>query len=157
MTTPSEHDRGAFWSGVVIGGAVCVYGLHGLIPALHGVTSRQFVQWFLGADLTHDLVVAPVACVVGLAIARLTSRGARAPVRAAVFASAIVIAVAWAPLRGYGRAVVPDNASVAPLDYSTAVLTVVAAVWTIAAGWFVAGRLRRRRVSRRPGAGSCTG
>jgi hypothetical protein len=157
VTAPTEHNRVAFWTGLALGGTICLYGLHRLIPALHGVTSRQFLQWFVGADLAHDVVVAPIACLVGFVVARFTGPAARAPVRAALFATAIVVAVAWAPLRGYGRAHVPDNASVAPLDYSTAVPTVIAVVWTLAAAWFVAGWIRRRRLSRPPAAATCTG
>ncbi len=143
MTPSTEDHRVPFWTGVLIGGAVCVYGLHGLIPALHGITSRQFLQWFVGADVAHDLIVAPAACIAGLAIARFTSPIARAPVRAALFATAIIVAIAWAPLRGYGRALVPDNPSVAPLNYSTAVPTAVATAWLIAGGWLLATWLRR--------------
>jgi hypothetical protein len=157
VTAKTERNRITFWTGLAVGGAICLYGLHGLIPALHGITSRQFLQWFVGADLAHDLVVAPLACVVGFAVARVTGPAARAPLRAAVFATAIVVAVAWAPLRGYGRARVPDNTSVAPLDYSTAVPTVLAVVWVLAAAWLVAAWLRRRRLSRGSGAGTCTG
>jgi hypothetical protein len=157
VTAPTRGSRIAFWTGVTIGGAVCGYGLHGLIPALHGITSRQFLQWYVGADVAHDLVVAPAACLVGVLVVRVTGPVARAPVRAALFATAIVVAVAWAPLRGYGRAAVPDNPSVAPLDYSTAVPTAVAVVWAIAAAWLLAAEIRRRRISRRPGAASCTG
>ncbi len=158
MTEPSPtrtgSRSGAAWRSVA---RSCGYGLHGLIPALDGIASRQFLQWFIGADVAHDLIVAPVACLVGFVIARRAGPVARAPVRAALFATAIVVAVAWAPLRGYGRAVVPDNSSVAPLDYSTAVPTAVAAVWAIAAVWFLAAWLRRRRISRRPAAATCTG
>ena len=70
MTREPETRPFVFWSCAVVGGAICIYGLHGLIGALHGIRSRQFWQWFVGADLTHDLIVAPVACLVGAAIAR---------------------------------------------------------------------------------------
>ena len=38
----------------------------------------------------------------------------------------MAILVGWAALRGYGRDQVPDNPTVDPLSYGTAVLTVLA-------------------------------
>ena len=143
-----EHDANpiVFWSSLVVGGAITLYGLHGLVPALHGITSRQFLQWFVGADLTNDLIVAPAACLTGVVIARLVAAPARAPFRAGVFATAIVLAIAWAPLHGYG------HASVEPLNYATAVPTVLVAVWALAGGWFTVSVFQRRRVLRRDSA-----
>ena len=141
-----EHDTNTavFWCALAVGGAICLYGLHGLVGALHGITSRQFLQWFVGADIAHDLIVAPAACLVGAGIARLTPASARAPVRAGIFASAIVVAIAWAPLHAYGHATAPGNSSVEPLNYATAVPTALVAVWALAGGWFAVSARRRR-------------
>jgi hypothetical protein len=144
MKHESETSPIPFWTGAVIGGAICLYGLHGLIAALNGITSRQFLQWFVGADLAHDLIVAPAACLVGAGITRLAPASARVQVRAAIFATAIVIAIAWAPLHGYGHTSAPGNSSVEPLDYATAVPTVILAVWALAGGWFAVSVVRRR-------------
>ena len=139
-----------FWSGLVVGGAICLYGLHGLVGALHGVRSRQFLQWFVGADLAHDLIVAPLACLVGAAVARLVPVNARAQVCAGMFATAVVLAIAWAPLHGYGHASAPGNSSVEPLNYATAVVTVIVTVWTLAGTWLVIALLRRSARQRKP-------
>ena len=149
-----EHDANpiVFWSGLVVGGAITLYGLHGLLGALGGITSRQFLQWFVGADLTNDLIVAPAACVTGAIIAQLVPASARAQVRAGIFATAVVIAIAWAPLHGYGHASAPGNSSVEPLNYATAVPTVLVAVWALAAGWFTVSVFQRRRALRRDSA-----
>lgn len=138
-----------FWGCLVVGGAITLYGLYGLVPALHGITSRQFLQWFVGADLTNDLIVAPAACVTGAVIARLVPASARPQVRAGIFATAIVIAIAWAPLHAYGHATAPGNSSVEPLNYATAVPTVLVAVWALAAGWLTVSVLQRRSALRR--------
>ena len=140
-----------FWSGLVVGGAICLYGLHGLVGALHGVRSRQFLQWFVGADLAHDLIVAPLACLVGAAVARLVPVNARAQVCAGMFATAVVLAIAWAPLHGYGHASAPGNSSVEPLNYTTAVRTVLVVVWAIAGTWFLVAMANRRASARRKG------
>ena len=145
MKHEPDANRFVFWTAAVIGGAICLYGLHGLIGALNGVTSRQFLQWFVGADLAHDLIVAPAAGVAGLAITRFVPASARAQARAAIFATAIVIAIAWAPLHGYGHASAPGNSSVEPLNYATAVATVLVAVWASAAAWFAVSATRRWR------------
>lgn len=48
-------------------------------------------------------------------------------------------------LRGYGRDRVPDNLSVQPLDYTAAVLTVLAVVWAVVAVWLAARLTHVRR------------
>jgi hypothetical protein len=63
-------------------------------------------------------------------------------VRAGLFASAVLLLVAWPALRGYGRDHVPDNPSVAPLHYGTAVATVLAVVWVAVAVWILAAATR---------------
>ena len=145
MNGEGDTNPVVFWCSLAVGGAVTVYGLHGLLGALNGITGRQFLQWFVGADIAHDAIVAPAACTVGFLIARLVPPAARVHVRAAVFASAIVIAIAWAPLHGYGHANAAGNSSVEPLNYATAVPTVLVAVWAFAGGWFAVTALRRRR------------
>ena len=63
------------------------------------------------------------------------------PLRAAVLGSALVIAIGWPGLRGYGNK--PDNATIHPLDYGSAVLTLLVLLWAAALGWS-AWRLVRR-------------
>ena len=71
-----------------------------------------------------------------------------APVRAGLFAFAVAILVGWAALRGYGRDQVPDNATVDPLNYGTALLTVVAIIWAGVALWCGVASYRFRRATR---------
>ena len=56
----------------------------------------------------------------------------RWPIRAAAIGSAIVLAVSYPALRGFGRETAPGNATVLPLDYTTAVLTVLSVIWVAA-------------------------
>ena len=145
MNREDETSCVRFWCFFVVGGAVTLYGLRGLISTLNGITSHDFLKWFVGADLAHDLVIAPVACLIGAAVSKLAPASARPQLRAGIFASAIVLAIAWAPLHGYGRANARGNSSVEPLNYATATVTVLVVVWAIAAGWFVVEVVRRRR------------
>jgi hypothetical protein len=124
-----------FWIGAVLGIGIMVFGIRGLFEDSRATQPLEFSKWFIGADILHDLVIAPVAALVGVFVARLLPRPWRLPVQAGLFASAIVLAVGWAPLRGYGRATAIGNATVQPLDYSTAVATVVGVVWIIIACW----------------------
>jgi hypothetical protein len=59
--------------------------------------------------------------------------------------SAVVVLVAWPALRGHGRATVPDNPTVQPLHYPTAVAWVLAAVWSGVAAWWLLRRWWPRR------------
>ena len=153
MKHEDETNSVRFWCFFLVGGAITLYGLRGLLRALGGITSHEFLKWFVGADLAHDLIVAPAACLVGVLIARLVPASGRAQVRAGVFATAVVIAIAWAPLHAYGRANARGNSSVEPLNYTTAVITVLAVVWILAAGWFAVEAVRRQRRRARIGPG----
>jgi len=106
---------------------------------------RSFLRYYVGGDIVHDFVVAPIAAVIGIIVIRRAPSITRAPLRAALFGSAVVVAVAWPALRGYGRMRTPDNASVQPLNYATAVATVVGVVWVISALWLGVIWLRERR------------
>ena len=99
----------------------------------------------MGADLLHDLVIAPTVGCVGVFLARLLPRPWRYPVQAGVMASAIVLAVGWAPLRGYGHATAIGNPTVQPLDYSTAIAAVVSVVWSLVLCWFAIIAVRHHR------------
>ena len=68
------------------------------------------------------------------------------PLRAAVLGSALVVAVGWPALRGYGNKA--DNATIHPLDYGSAVLT-AAGVAVGSCGARVVGVASRSARSRR--------
>jgi hypothetical protein len=117
----------------------------GVVGGLRAASSTKpllLAAWLLGGLLAHDALIAPLACLIGIAAARAAPASARVPVQAALFASAIVLAVAYPALRGYGRS--PDNPTVQPLDYATATLTVLAVVWGGAAVWTGLRVLRTR-------------
>jgi hypothetical protein len=123
-------------------------GFVGLLRAVPGRAAVRVAAWVLAADVLHDFVLAPLVCVAGLVVARFVSSPFRWPVRAACIATAVVLLVAYPALRGFGRATAPGNESVQPLDYTTAVLTVLAVVWGVALVWACANLAARRRVAR---------
>jgi hypothetical protein len=63
-------------------------------------------------------------------------------VRAALLTTAVLVAVGWPFVRGYGRS--PSIPSLLPRNYATGLAAAVAVVWLIAAAW-AALRLRRTR------------
>jgi hypothetical protein len=135
-TEPEIPTGGAlFWIGAVIGIGIMAFGVKGLLDAAPSTQPHQVGLSLLGLDLLHDTIVAPIVCLVGLVLTRFLPNRIRVPVRAGLFASAIVILVGWAALRGYGHDQVPDNPTVDPLNYGTAVLTVLSFVWAAVLTW----------------------
>ncbi len=126
----SEDDRPgpgvAFWIGFVPGVAMMVYAVLGAADNI-GAEFRRWVWWLVGADLLHDLIVAPVVVIAGAALTRLIrNRRLRVSVQAGLVASAAVLAVAWIPLRGWGGSA---NPTVRPINYATSTLTALIVVW----------------------------
>jgi hypothetical protein len=151
MTGAARHDASdetggaGFWIGALVGGGIMVFGLRGLLDAAPATRPAEVGLGFLGLDLLHDAVLAPLACVVGALLTRFLPRPFRAPVRAGLFASFVALLVGWPALRGYGRDQVPDNPTVDPLSYGTALLTVIAIIWAAVAVWSAAAWWRSER------------
>jgi hypothetical protein len=134
--------------GLLLGVPVMLVGIVGLIQHTDATPPSSYLKFFIGGNLAHDFVVAPLTALVAYVVLRRTPAIARAPLRAALFGSAVMIAVAWPDIRSYGRMRAPDNATVQPLNYATSVATAVGVVWAIAALWLVVVLLRARRPNR---------
>jgi hypothetical protein len=130
-----------FWGSVAVGTAIAGWGAYLFVEAVPDLDRRgQLLAWIVGADLAHDLVIAPLLLLVGWLCTRWVPPTVRAPVQAGLIASAAVLAVGWLPLmRSADHA---GNATIQPLDYTTAVATALAIVWIGAAAW-AATRWRR--------------
>lgn len=117
------------WPALVVGGAVMGFAIVGAWRDL-GDRFGGWALWIVGADLVHDALVAPVACLLGALVTRVVPAGrARAHVQAGLVATAMVSAVVWIPLRGLGGN--PGNPTIRPLDYATATLTALVLVWAV--------------------------
>jgi hypothetical protein len=150
--SPPRYGR-AFWIAMPIGAALMAFGAVGLIGDMGVGAGVKVGGWLVGADVAHDFVLAPLACLFGAAVARALPRWCRAPVQAALLTSGVLLIVVFPALRGFGRDQVPDNPSVQPLDYTTGTLTALAVVWSAAAVWLgvrlaTSGRGRRRPPTR---------
>lgn len=145
----SEHGA-RFWFALGLGTVVIAWGVALYLDATPDLDRRvDFAVWLVGLDLAHDLLVAPVAIGVGVAVARVVRGPLRAPVQAGLVASGCVLLVAAAPLAHTADGA--RNPTIQPLDYTTATLTVLAIVWATCALWAIVRtrpRPPRRRVNR---------
>jgi hypothetical protein len=137
----AEIPGRGFWIGLGLGTPVMVYGAVELVRKTGWSRSLGVARWFGGGVLLHDLVLVPIVLAIVWAIGRWTPAAAHTPLRVAVLGSALVVAIGWPGLRGYGNK--PDNATIHPLDYGTAVVTLLALLWGAALVW-AAWRLARR-------------
>jgi hypothetical protein len=138
-----------FWVAAGVGVAIMAFGVRGVLVHAGGTEPPAFAAWLVGADLLHDFVLAPLVCLLAVGVARAMPARVRAPIGSGLIVTAFVLAVGWAPLRGYGRATVPDNPTVQPLNYATGIATVLVVVWCAVAVWTVIELLRARRAPNR--------
>ena len=131
--------------GLLLGVPIMLIGVVGLIRHTAATPPSSYLKFLVGGDIIHDLLVAPAAALVAVLILRRAPASGRAPLRFALFGSAVMIAIAWPGIRQYGRMRAPDNASVQPLNYATATLTVVGVTVMIATIWFVVASKRKKR------------
>ena len=128
----------------VVGVAMFVVAVRYTAMRSIDVRPTLWVKWWVAAAVIHDVVVAPLAIVVGWVAIRFAPRAAKAPVQTALILTAVVVAVAWPALRGYGRN--PSNPSYLPRNYGTGLALSLALVWLACAAWTVARLLRSRQV-----------
>ena len=143
-----EPGRG-FWVGLGLGGPVIAYGVVQLVRRTGWPRSLATARWLVGGLLLHDLVLVPIVLVLVWVVGRITPRWLTTPVRTGLLASALVLALGWPGLRGYGNRT--DNRTVHPLAYGTAVLTALALVWAAAAAWAGWRLVSGARAPRAPG------
>lgn len=144
MSGDAHRAGPAFWVALAVGGALMAWGGWLLLDAVADTGQRvNFAVFLVGADLVHDLVVAPLVVLVGWGLSRLVPPPWKAPVQAGAFASAMVVVLAWLPLHDTGAAA--RNPTIQPLDYGAGTTTALVAVWLAVAAW---GTWRRRA---RPG------
>jgi hypothetical protein len=124
-------SRVGFWIGLAIGGAVMAYGVRGALEGLGTGNPTKLAIWVVGLDLAHDLVLAPLAVLVGMLLGRLLPARLRGPVRTAAALSGLVVLFSWPLIRAFGRR--PGNSSTLPLNYAHSVLILLTGIWLVAA------------------------
>lgn len=132
-----------FWIGLVIGAAIMAWGAWLFVDeAPSGAARRGLVTWIVGADLLHDLVVAPLVLVAGWLLCRFVPERLRGPVHVGVVTSACILLLAALPVAG--TAADAGNPTIQPLDYRTSTLTALALVWAAVGSWVLVTAIRRR-------------
>jgi hypothetical protein len=137
-----------FWIGLALGTPLMLYGAVELIDQTGWSRAFAAGRWLAGGLLLHDFVLVPVVLALVWALGRWTPAWLGTPLRAGVLASLLVLALGLPGLRGYSQR--PDNPTVHPLDYGTAVLSVLATVWGVVAVWALWRLATRARASRGP-------
>ena len=129
--------------GAILGVPLMAAGVVGVLGDSARVDPWELARWVVGADLGHDLVLAPLVLVLGAVIGRVLPASVRDPVRWAAATSAVLALIAIPFLGGRGR-----NASVPSLlnrNYGAGLLGAIAVVWALAALWGIVRMVRRRR------------
>jgi hypothetical protein len=132
--------------GLVLGTPIIAYGVGGALVDADRTRPAELARWVVGAAVVNDLVLIPVALVVGWGARRLIPASVWPIVRAGLLTTGVLVLVAWPFVRGYG--VDPANPSLFPRDYGAGLLRAVAVVWTVAlvgAAVTSMARARRRR------------
>lgn len=146
MAPPAEDEttstRGLL-IGLALGLPLVAYGLRGMLVDAERTHPGELGRWIVGAAVVHDVLIVPVVLAVGLILRRLCPPKLWPSARWALFTSAVLTALAWPFIRGYGRR--SSIPSLLPRNYAAGLLAALAAVWLTAALWALAGYLRRSR------------
>lgn len=121
-----------FWISMAIGAGLVVFGLRNLV-AEQREALRSIGTWAAGGALALDLLLVPIGAAIGWAAKRVVPTVAWPPVRAALLASAVLIAFALPLVTHQGGK--PDNPSLRPRDYGSGL------TWSLVIVWLIAGAL----------------
>ena len=120
-----------FWISAATGWAVMAFGLRGILEHSLDTRPANLARFVVGGALLHDLVVAPLVIIAGVAVARAVPRRGRAVVQAALAISGIVALFSYPLVRAYGLAA--NNPTSLPHNYTRNLLVVLGVVWAVAA------------------------
>lgn len=132
----------SFWISVVVGAVLIWVGASYLWDAQQE-NLRSIATWFVGGALALDLLVVPVAAVVGLGLRRIVPAWSWPALRAALLATAVLAAYSWPLVTDRGGQ--PGNPTLRPRDYDRGLLVALVAVWTVTAVAALVARVRSDR------------
>lgn len=143
VSEPRIASPKIFWPSIAVGWATIGFGVFGLFENSARTHPDQWVRWFLGALVVHDLVVAPAVFAIGVLLARRVPESYRGPIQGALIITGILVLVSFPFVRGYGQRA--DNPSALPNDYGTGLLVLVAVVWLVTSLFLWRARLKSHR------------
>ncbi len=128
---PSHAPSGAaFWSGLIVGGAIIAFGVRGLLMNLRLNRVINLATFFGASGIAHDALWAPLLVGGGLATMKLPV-SIRRTVRIGLFLSAALVLFAAPLLHGYdGR---DSNPSALPLAYGRNTSILLIGLWAVVA------------------------
>ena len=136
MSQPGDHrlrrntdapSGPVFWIGNAIGMGIVAFGVWGLLRHSTQTMPWNFLKFFLGSLILHDMIWAPVVGVASLVLVRAVPVRVRPALQGTLIVTAAVVLVVGPALTGRGRN--PNNLSILPHDYGTELLKVLAVVW----------------------------
>jgi hypothetical protein len=149
LPAPDHRDGGRlFWVTTALGWCIIAGAITGAITDRRDAQPLQLVRWVLGGALVHDLLWLPIVALVGAVLARATRGHLPRVVLWALATSAVLAAVAWPFVRGYGRQ--PGNPSLLPRNYAVGLATYLAVIWVVALADVAVGAARRATRRSRP-------
>jgi hypothetical protein len=134
--------------GLAAGVPIMAYAVRGALVDAHLTQPAELARWIVGLAVIHDLVLVPLVLAIGAAVHRLVPHRALPPVRAALLTSAVLTAVAWPFVRGYGRN--PAVPSLLPRNYAWGLLAALAVTWLVASTWLLATTRRQAKLVDHP-------
>lgn len=158
MTDAHASRRGpSFWIGAAAGWAVMGYGLRGLFHHRLDTRPANLARFAVGGALLHDLVLAPVVILLGIALVRVVPASIRAVAQGALIVSGCLALFSWPLVRNYAR--VLHNPSSLPHNYAANLAVAIGLVWLVAAALAVrqVRALRTRDAPVAPGGPGATG
>lgn len=128
--------------GVLVGVPIAAFGLWSALT-VHSARPIEIFGWAIGSNLVHDLIWAPVMCLIAWGVGQVLPPVTRFPVRWAIGTTAVLWLIAWPFVRGYGRN--PAVPSLLNRNYGWGLGVYVGVVWIIAAAWIMISVMRARR------------
>jgi hypothetical protein len=129
MVERSRLSTGLFWVSAFVGWLVITIGIRGILDDSSATRPGDLARWFVVLLLVHDALLVPVVLIVGWLLGRVLPAGAVVPARLGLAASALIVAVAFPLVRGYGER--GANPSLLPLDYGRNLAIALGLVWLV--------------------------
>jgi hypothetical protein len=143
MGERSHFAKAVFWVGAALGWVIILYGARGVLRDSDATRPSDLARWFAGLLLVHDLVLVPAVLGAGWLAGRVVPARAVVHVRLGLAASAVLVAVAFPLVRGYGER--EGNPTLLPLPYGRNLVIALALVWVVVAAAALRSTVRARR------------
>jgi hypothetical protein len=134
--------------GLVAGVPIMAYGIRGALVDASLTMPRELATWVVGIAIVDDFLIIPAAIAVGWLGRRFVPSSLWPPVRAALLCSAVLTAVAWPFIMGFGQDA--TNPSLLPRNYATGLAAALVVVWAATGLWITVRYWTGRRAASAP-------